>query len=40
MTTQNDQNRHSGFLQSATGQMTLLAVVIIVVVLFAWRYIF
>jgi hypothetical protein len=37
---QSDQNNRPGFLQSPTGQMTLLAVVIIVVVLFAWRYIF
>ena len=29
-----------GFLQTATGQMTLLAVVAIVVVAFAWRYVF
>jgi hypothetical protein len=36
MTTQS----HPGFLQTATGQMTLLAVVVIVVVAFAWRYVF
>ena len=35
-----NQSFHSGFLQSATGQMTLLAVVVIVVVAFAWRYVF
>ena len=36
MTTQSN----FGFLQTATGQMTLLAVVVIVVVAFAWRYVF
>jgi hypothetical protein len=40
MTMQSDQNRHPGFLQSATGQMTLFTVVAIVVVLLAWRYVF
>ena len=40
MTMQSDRNNRPGFLQSATGQMTLLVVVLIVVVLFAWRYIF
>jgi hypothetical protein len=29
-----------GFLQTATGQMTLMAAIAIVVVLFAWRYVF
>ena len=36
MTTQSNP----GFLQTATGQMTLLAIVVIVVVAFAWRYVF
>ena len=36
MTTQSNL----GFLQSATGQMTLLLVVVIVVLYFAWRYVF
>ena len=35
-----NQNFHSGFLQSATGQMTLVAVVAIVVIFIAWRYVF
>jgi hypothetical protein len=40
MAMQSDQNNHPGFLHSATGQMTLFIVVIIVVVSFAWRYVF
>jgi hypothetical protein len=36
----NDQNRRPGFLQSATGQMTLLVVAIIVVLVIAWKYVF
>jgi hypothetical protein len=36
MTTQS----HPSFLQTATGQMTLLAVVAIVVIAIAWRYVF
>ena len=30
----------SGFLQTATGQTTLMVAIAIVVVLFAWRYVF
>ena len=37
MTMQSDQKRRPGFLQSATGQVTLLVVAIIAVVIFAWR---
>jgi hypothetical protein len=40
MTMHSDQNNRPGFLQSATGQMTLVIVAIIVVVLLAWRYVF
>ena len=40
MTMQNDQHRHPGFLQSVTGQTTILLVAIIVVVILAWRYVF
>ena len=29
-----------GFLQTTTGQMTLMAAIAILVVLFAWRYVF
>jgi hypothetical protein len=36
MTTQT----HPGFLQTATGQMTLAAVVAIVVIFIAWLYVF
>jgi hypothetical protein len=35
-----NQSFHSGFLQSATGQMTVVAVVAIAVVLLAWEYVF
>jgi hypothetical protein len=35
-----NQSFHSGFLQSATGQMTVVAVVTIAVMLLAWKYVF
>jgi hypothetical protein len=35
-----NQSFHSGFLQSATGQMTAVAVVAIAVILLAWNYVF
>jgi hypothetical protein len=40
MTKQNDQNNHPDFLHTAAGRSMLFAVVIIVVVSFAWRYVF
>jgi hypothetical protein len=40
MTMQSDQNSHPSFLQSPTGQTTLLVVVAIVVLILAWRYVF
>ena len=40
MTMQTDQNNRPGFLQSTTGQMTVLAVAIIIALILAWRYIF
>jgi hypothetical protein len=40
MTMQSNQNNHPGFLHSSIGQMTLFIVVVIVVVSFAWRYVF
>ena len=40
MTMQSDQNSHYSFLQSPTGQMTLLVVATIVVLMLAWRYVF
>jgi hypothetical protein len=40
MTMQNDQNNNPDFLRSAAGRTMLFAVVIIVVVSFAWRYVF
>jgi hypothetical protein len=35
-----NQSFHSDFLQSATGQMTAVAVVTIAVMLLAWKYVF
>ena len=40
MTMQTSGPKHSGFLHSTTAQMTLTVVVMIVVVLLAWRYVF
>jgi hypothetical protein len=40
MTMPNDQNRRSGFLQSATGQVTVFVLAIIIVLILAWRYVF
>lgn len=40
MTMQSNQNSHPSFLQSPTGQMTLLVVATIVVLILAWRYVF
>jgi len=34
------QNSRAGFLQSPTGHITLLVVVVIVVLMFAWRDVF
>jgi hypothetical protein len=36
MTTQIDQNRYPGFLQS--GQLTLLGAAMVVLLIFAWSY--
>jgi len=38
MTTQSQQNS-SGFFSSATGQLTLLGIAVVVVLLVAWRYV-
>jgi hypothetical protein len=40
MTMQTSNPKHSGFLHSATGQMMATIVVMIVIILFAWRYVF
>ncbi len=40
MTMQNSEPKHSGFFGSATGQLTLLAAAIIVVLVLAWIYVF
>jgi hypothetical protein len=40
MTMQGNQNSQPSFLQSPTGQMTLLVVAAIVVLILAWRYVF
>jgi len=37
---QSDQNSRLSFLQSSTGEITLLIVAAIVVLIFAWRYVF
>jgi len=39
MTIQSDQNRHPGFLQSAVGQLPLLGTAIVVLLIFAWSYV-
>jgi hypothetical protein len=39
MEIQNDQNRHPGFLQNATGQLMLLGAATIVLLIFAWSYV-
>jgi hypothetical protein len=40
MTMQTSDPKHSGFLHSVVGQMTVTVVVTIVLVLLAWRYVF
>ena len=40
MTMQPSDPKQSGFLHSVTGQMTVMFVVMIVIVLIAWRYVF
>jgi hypothetical protein len=40
MTMQTNNPKQSGFLHSVTGQMTVTVVVLIVIVLLAWRYVF
>jgi hypothetical protein len=40
MTMQTSDPKHSGFLNSATGQIMVSVIVIAVVVLLAWRYVF
>jgi hypothetical protein len=40
MTMQTSDPKHVGFLHSTAGQMTIAVVVMIVVVLLAWRYVF
>jgi hypothetical protein len=37
---QTSDPKQSGFLHSVAGQMTVLSVVMIVIVLIAWRYVF
>jgi hypothetical protein len=40
MTMQTSDPKHGGFLHSAAGQITVTIVVMIVVILLAWRYVF
>lgn len=40
MTMDTSDPKHSGFLHSLTGQMTVTVVVLIVIVFLAWRYVF
>ena len=40
MTMQTSNPKQSGFLHSTAGQMTATIVVMIVIVLLAWRYVF
>ena len=40
MTMQTNNPKQNGFLYSAAGQMTVTIVVMIVIVLIAWRYVF
>lgn len=40
MTMQTSDPKHSGFLHSVTGQMTVTIVIMIVIILLAWRYVF
>lgn len=40
MTMQSSDPKHSGFLHSAAGQITIMGIVIVVVLLVAWRYVF
>ena len=40
MTMQTSDPKHTGFFQSTTGQTTLTIVVIIAIILLAWRYVF
>ena len=40
MTMQTSGPKQNGFLQSATGQITVTVVVLIVIILLAWRYVF
>jgi len=40
MTMHTSDPKHSGFLHSFTGQMTVTVVVLIVIVFLAWRYVF
>jgi hypothetical protein len=40
MTMQPSDPKQSGFLHSVAGQMTVMFVVMIVIVLIAWRYVF
>ena len=40
MTMQTSGPKQSGFLHSVTGQMTVTIVVMIAIILIAWRYVF
>jgi len=40
MTMQTSDPKHGGFLHSTTGQMTVTIIVLIAVILLAWRYVF
>jgi len=40
MTMQTSDPKHGGFLHSAGGQMALTVIVLIAVILLAWRYVF
>jgi hypothetical protein len=40
MTMHTNSPKQSGFLHSATGQITVTVVVLILIILLAWRYVF
>jgi hypothetical protein len=40
MTMQTGDPKHSGFLHSVTGQITVAVIVLAIILLVAWRYVF
>jgi hypothetical protein len=40
MTMQTGDPKHSGFLHSVAGQMTITVIIVAVVIFLAWRYVF